>query len=301
MGGVLLSDPPPPPPGVARPAWILPGRSRRGIGGRMVARSSTAALAAAVRTGHEIRIEAYLLHKGVLLDALEAAAEAGAHVTVRVEASPYPDPRGALRKQNEDAVAALRAAGADARCVPRPVGAPPLHMKDASVDGVRFYAERNWCTQDLILRDDARAPDGFASSKREALQAEAGLIARARTGDLVRIASESYDAGTPVHAALLAALARGVHVEVLLARRTTAAQRRERTAVQRLVDAGASVRTTAADLKCALDGTSAWLGSANATQQWSAERDWGRICTEPPVVRGASDTFDRAWARGRVL
>jgi hypothetical protein len=274
---------------------------------------------AAVGRAHTVALTSYTLGRGPVLDALVAAAARGASVSVRLEGAPVDDPRGALKRVNAAAVAALRAGGAAAGLT-HP-GEPALHMKAAVVDGVAWLDDRNWAGTgpERLLRDTGRAAvaataaavtggradgGGLATTKSAALRLEARVIAGAGPG-LLRVESESFGNG-PIYSALLRRAKAGRPTELIVAGREAGATR-ERAALRRLAGLGVAVRVGnphRGDLneKLALGGGAAWCGSANATFTFGAageQRDWGLTTRAAPIVDGLRRTFEANWTAAR--
>lgn len=270
----------------------------------MITLSGTGDLLASLQTARSVAFSAYILRPGAVLDALVAAAARGAQVEVRLEGSPYADASGTLRAWNDAAVGKLRAAGADACEVdlhPTTDG-PPLHLKAALVDASLYLDDRNFPDggADTILRDDFSGDADavrrsieqgrehstalFATRKSSALLEEAHLIASAQPGDTLQVESEAFGAQNAVADALGAAAQRGVHVDLLVARRDLAENPREAAALATLTADGVNVRTGDADEKFALLGTRGWVGSANATGGYPWQRDWGMRTDAPTII-----------------
>jgi len=264
-----------------------------------------------------------MLPPGEVRTALAAAARHGATVRVRLEGRPFRDPHGTLRAANESAVAALRAAGADA-ALAGDAGAA-LHMKAAVVDGVAWLDDRNWVggPRATLIRDDDPADvavvraaldgrpardDRLATTKADAQSLELQAIHEAR-GSLA-VATESFGAGAISHA-LLERARNGQPTRLLVGGREAggAAGRRERSVLAHLAAAGVEVRVgirARGDVaeKLAVGAGVGWVGSANATYAggpFGAERDWGLLSREPAAVDGLRAAFERDWSAGRPL
>lgn len=280
----------------------------------MLALSSTARTARAIRGAHAICFTAYTLRPGRILRALEDAQRAGARVTVRIEGRPFE--RGTqLREQNAAAVKALRALGADAKLTDTSdKSGPPLHMKAAVCDGVAYLDDRNWPDdgKDTVIRDDfsgdvaavraaalhrdAPPTRWFWTDKARALRSEARLLYGAGTGSAVVVETESFGVSGTVYAALKTLARKGVHCRLLVARADVTP--RTAHALQLMQAAGVDVRIGSCGEKMALVDGRAWLGSANATSTYGdADRiDWGVRTDAPRIVRHARKRFDANWA-----
>ncbi|HUN29606.1 MAG TPA: phospholipase D family protein [Alphaproteobacteria bacterium] len=289
----------------------------------MLTLSSTRELLSRIQGARDIALTAYTLPAGRVLDGLAAAARAGAHVRVRLEGYIYKDD-GSVGDANASAIAALRAAGADAQLVHPQQNAPDamLHCKAALVDGTLFLDDRNWPGDgaDTIVRDDfARdaqivrdALDGredaptpfFAVAKREALASEARLLHEAHAGDDVILESESFGANNRVYKAVDALGREGAHVRLLVSARDMQGNANERGALEALAAHGVAVRVVDADEKFAVvDGGRGWIGSANATVAFDHpdQLDWGARTDAPSILAHLRQTFDQRWAAAQPL
>jgi len=283
----------------------------------MLTLSSTADMAAAMRRARTISLAAYTLRPGAIEDALIAAAQRGAHVTVRLEGQPYRDAQGDLLTNNEHAVAALRSAGADARLADTPGSHDaPIHAKAVVADNVVFLDDRNFPDdgEDTIVRDDfsrdvnamreaiaghaGYASPFFASHKRSALWSEARLLNGARAGEDVIVESESFGAGNPVYAALDRLGKAGRAPRLLVSSRDLQNNDREKKALARLAADGVQIRACYADEKFALAGGRGWLGSTNATAafQHPDQLDWGARTDAPGIIAHLRKAFEDRWA-----
>ncbi len=275
----------------------------------------------AMRRARRVTVSAYVLAPGRMLNELLTAARSGALVEVRVEARPFADRGGTLARLNADAVARLRAFGADARLVDADdaAGEPPLHMKAVIADGELFLDDRNFTDDDrqTIVRDDrprdlsaVRAalvgrsgePSAtFATDKSDALAQEARRLRAARGRDRVMVESESFGAATTVFAALDELGKRGMHPQLLVAARELASNPREARALGDLAKDGVEIRVTNAAEKFAVAAHHAWLGSANATSWPARERDWGLSTGARAVVAHLRAAFASRWADATPL
>lgn len=257
----------------------------------MISLSGTSELVAAMARAHSVELQAYVLRPGRVLDALGAAAERGARVTVRLECAPYADPSGSLAAQNAGIVNALASEGADARLVDCD-GTAPSHLKSARVDGAVFLDDRNWPDdgRDTIVRVDGDA--AYATRKDEALRREARTIYRAADrGDAVDVETESFGFGRIYAALKYAALHSKVRL-LVCGRDVTA---RSRPALDRLRAAGVEVRAGPDDEKMAVSASEVWIGSANASAGVPEQSDWGMRIFERPVVSAMRARFARNW------
>src|SRR5271165_952142 len=229
-----------------------------GIG--VFAPCSRDAFVAALERARTIRLAAYILRSGRLLDALETAAQRGARVRVDLEGEPYARDtamRARLHALNCASAAALRERGA--RVDVHDASDAPLHVKAAVLDGALFLDDRNWPQDeaDTIVRTTTRADvarvrsalDGkprsgrsLATRKDAALALEAQTI-RSAGADRIECESESF-APSPVSRALLEQARRGARVRLLICERDLAGgnKRGALTALRALAMAGAEIR-----------------------------------------------------------
>jgi hypothetical protein len=284
-----------------------------------------AAFVAALGRAHDAALTAYTLRDGAVREALAAAAARGAHVRVRLERDPIDDGARTLHHANDESVARLRAAGADA--AETGPGEPVLHLKAAVVDGVAWLTDRNWAADgpERTLRDTdpddvaavasavAGGPgaDGhLATTKAGALRLEADVIERAGGAPLA-VESESFGTGT-VYNALLHRAQAGLPTRLIVAGREMAESGpagRETKRLTRLAVLGVDVRVGDPrrgdlDEKLAVAANGAWVGSANATYArgaFGAQRDWGIATRVPAVGDDLRTAFERNWAAARPL
>jgi hypothetical protein len=273
----------------------------RGMG---IALASVAEFTAAVRGAHEISLTSYTLHPGTVLGTLDAAAQRGAAVHVRLDG----DPRGGrLTRDNAAAVAELRAAGADAKLTDK--ADPVMHMKAAIVDGVAWLDDRNWAGTDnerVVRVDD---PRDVATTKADALRREADVIEHAGSGEL-DVESESFGNGS-IYRALLQRAKAHLSTRLIVAGREVAETRNapERGCLRQLAALGVEIRAGDArhhDLneKLAVAADRAWVGSANATYdggRFGEQADWGIASGDRGVVDGLRAAFAANWQHALPL
>jgi phosphatidylserine/phosphatidylglycerophosphate/cardiolipin synthase-like enzyme len=255
----------------------------------MVELSSIREVLAALANAKEIAVEAYTLH-GAVLNALEAAARRGAHVAVALEGMPFDDPRGHLRTENAKLVAELRGAGVDATL------GHPLHAKEISADGMLYLDEKNWRTDDIVLRD-ADAADSIPMTKHEALAQEAELLRGSRSSDGVVVESESFGSGNAAYSALRALGQAGVAPRLLVSERELRGNDRERRVLDDLIRDGVRVRVCKDSEKLAAAGNRVWLGSANATVTYGDAdmTDWGLCTGNAAIVTAVRNRLESEW------
>lgn len=257
----------------------------------MVALSSTSEVLERLASAREISAEAYTLH-GPVLRALEAAARRGAHVAVRLEGAPFDDPKGSLAKENAKRAAELRSAGALATL------GHPLHAKEIAIDGILYLDEKNWGSNDMVLRsDDPAEAASIPATKAEALAQEAQLIERARRLDEVVVESESFGSNNAPYAALKELGIAGAAPRLLVSDRDLRGNDRERDVLEGLVRDGVRVRICKDSEKLAVAGERAWLGSANATATYGKTdmTDWGLRTENAEIVNAVRDRLESQW------
>ncbi len=263
----------------------------------MLTLTSTDAMIASFVGAESVAVEAYTL-RGPLVSALETAARSGAHVSVRLEQTPYRDRNGSLHDYNVKLVSELRGAGAVAGLE------DGIHAKAITVDRTLYLDEKNWNRDDLVLRDDDPADwSAIPQTKDAALAQEARLLSRARVGDGVIVESESFGTGNAVYAALKALGADGAMPRLLVAQRDLRGSPRERAALERLASSGVRVRVCADSTKAAIAGNNVWLGSANATYgggRWNMA-DWGLCTQDGAIAQTVRARLESEWRTARPL
>ena len=288
----------------------------------MMSLSSTGVVLAALQRARVASLSAYILRPGVVEDALLDAARRGARVTVRLEGQPYADSQGALLAGNRSAVAALRAAGADAQLVHESGSSGGgLHAKMLVTDDALYLDDRNWAgdgeetivrdtfaqdrtmAQDAIAGDCARASPFFAVRKHDALASEARLLRSARSNEDVIVESESFGAYNAAYDALDDLARDGGKPRVLVAERELQNNAKELAVLQALVRDGASVRVTPADEKFALAGERGWIGSANLSAAFDRpdQIDWSVRTDDPVIIAHERAAFESRWTSAQAL
>jgi phosphatidylserine/phosphatidylglycerophosphate/cardiolipin synthase-like enzyme len=261
----------------------------------MLSLTSTGAMIHSFAGARDVAVEAYTL-RGPIVFALERAARHGTHVTVRLEAHPNRDRKGALREYNAKVARELRGAGAVARLQDR------LHVKAVAVDDTLYLDERNWNRDDVVLRDDDPGDwPAIPAMKDAALAEEAQLLARARKADGVIVESESFGTGNPVYSALKALGCAGAAPRLLVTQRDLHGSRRERAALEKLASNGVRVRVCADSMKGAVAGDHVWLGSANATYCGDGFNmsDWGLRTSDRAIVDTVRTRLESEWRTAR--
>ena len=277
----------------------------------MIELSSTAQLVRTLASARDVTFSAYVLPRGPVLDALQAACRRGARVTVSIESAPFRNDAGA--KINAAAAARLRRLGADVRLTPNE------HLKGAVVDGRAFLDDRNWTisSADTVVCDE-RPADALAVSnailgrpgdaspvlatrKDRALAGEQRLLESARSGEDVVVQTESFGYGKEIYPALARLARAGKHVRLLVAGRDLRQSPRERSAIAHLQRLGVDVRASENNEKFALCGKRGWIGSANATYARPDQRDWGLRSDAPQIVRHLRRAFETHWLTARPV
>jgi hypothetical protein len=268
--------------------------------------SSVAAVRDHVGSARDVAFGSYFLPRGPMRDSLLAAAQRGAHVAVTLQADPYRNPFGA--RCNADAARELRAAGASVTLLPS--DRAPFHLKAAVCDGVAYLDDRNWTQRgpeivlgdddavDVALVRDALAGRGgadatLATRKDEALRREVALVEGAGAAPVI-VETERV-ATSPLTRALQRHAAAGAPTTLVLGRtrRHTATETRTLTA---LASAGVRIRNGGTNEKLALAGTTAWIGSGNATGasgRGAGQLEWGMLTREPALVAAVRSALER--------
>lgn len=263
----------------------------------MLKLSSTSEVMASFGSATNIYVEAYTLH-GPIVCALEEAARRGAHVVVQLDGAPFDDPKGGFAKENARLAARLRGAGAQTAL------GHPLHAKEIEVDGTLYLDEKNWGTNDVVLRDDnAAEASSIPTTKSEALAEEARLLEHASSLDDVVVESESFGAGNATYCALKTLALAGGAPRLLVSERELRGNERERHILEALVRDGVRVRACKDSEKLAVAGGCAWLGSANATVTYGEAEmtDWGLCTADAEIVRAVRTRLESAWKTARTL
>ncbi len=264
----------------------------------------------AVGRAQTVTLSAYTLSlHGKMARALVAAASRGAHVSVALDGSAF----GGAERSNALTVAEFRHRGIRVHLTER-----PLHLKAAVVDGAVFLSDRNWSSgraREVVIHDPyagdraivERAILGNAGSnehlwlrKADALAAEARLVG-GRASHEVLVESESFGAGTPLYDALAARGRARDSVHLIVAafeyRRSTAEQR----AIAQLARDGVTVRIGTNGEKLAIDGSNAWIGSANATRGLPNQVDFGFIFHNREIAAQLRAQYEVNWSRAAPL
>lgn len=262
--------------------------------GDVVALSSVEQVLRAIACGRQISVEAYTLRPNVERE-LERAARRGAAVSVRLEAHPVGDAKGGFAALNERLAARLRAAGADAAL------GHPVHSKTIAVDGTLYLDEKNWDSGDLVLRAAGTDAKQIPNDKRDALDAEAGLLRNARASDGAIVESESFGSFNVVESALSGLATAGAAPRLIVSDRELQRDPRERAVLTRLAAEGVAVRVSRDSEKLAAAGNSVWLGSANATSPFGrgAMSDWGICTADDRIARAVRERLERTWSAAR--
>jgi phosphatidylserine/phosphatidylglycerophosphate/cardiolipin synthase-like enzyme len=259
---------------------------------------------AAVGAARTITLSAYTLSpRGKMSGALLAAAARGARVSVALDGSAF----GAAARSNARTIAEFSARGIRVHLTER-----PLHLKAAVIDGAVFLSDRNWTSgrgHEVVIRDpytgdrtiverailgDAGSNEHLWLRKADALAAEGRLVAQRATRG-VFVESESFGAGTPLFDALVARARAHDSVHLIVAafeyRRSASEQR----TIAELVRQGVNVRLGTSGEKLALDGSNAWIGSANATHGLPNQVDFGFIFHNREIAAQLRAQYEANW------
>jgi len=261
-----------------------------------------------VAGAHDVILSSYLLAPtGAMTRALCAAAAHGGRVHVVLDGSAF----GSAAAMNERSTALLRQAGVRVEFT-----RAPLHAKAAVVDGRIYLTDRNWTRSraELVLEDRAAADEPIVlraitgtsgangrltTRKTDSLVAEAAIIARG-SGHDVAVETESFGLSTRVDEALLARRRRGDRVRLLVDEREYRGSPLERDQLAALVRHGIEVRVGRSGEKLAVDGASAWIGSANATPGLPDQVDWG-ITLPASLAGNISRQFEANWTAAATI
>ena len=199
--------------------------------------------------------------------------------------------------------------------------APPAHRCEFSLPRTRCRCctpnhwspmeRRSWMTaigadrDGIVLRSSGapRSRSVAVEDKRDALASEASVLARARRGDSVVVESECFGPGNAAYVAVRDAAQRGVRVRLLVNGARYRRDLSERTLLRDLSAAGVEVGLSASCEKFALvNGTAAWIGSANATIEpaANAQEEWSLQTHDPAVCARLSNNFEHRWHTARL-
>jgi hypothetical protein len=269
--------------------------------------SSVPDVVARIGGARDVAFGSYFLRQGPMREALVAAAERGAHVTVTLQADPYRNPHG--KHDNREAARVLSAAGAEVTLLRS--ARVPFHLKAVVCDGVAYLDDRNWTArgpemvvadddpQDVaIVRDAVRTAHGgsdatIAMRKDEALRREVELVDAAGAGPVV---VETERVRTSPLTEALRRHARAGASTVLVVGRTRHHSRGERSALRALARDGVVVREDGTNEKLALAGEQAWIGSGNATGasgRGARQLEWGLVTRDAALVSAVRSALER--------
>jgi hypothetical protein len=268
--------------------------------------SSVSAVLDRVGSARDVAFGTYFLPRGKMRDSLVAAACRGAHVAVTLQADPYRNPFGA--RCNAAAARELRGAGATVTLLPS--DRAPFHLKATVCDGVAYLDDRNWTQRgpELVVGDDdpadvalvreALAGNGgadatLATRKDVALQREVELVDGAGAAPVI-VETERV-ATSPLTRALQRHAASGAPTTLVLGRTSRHSATEARTLAS-LASAGVQIRESGTNEKLALAGTTAWIGSGNATGasgRGAGQVEWGMLTREPALVAAVRSALAR--------
>jgi len=269
--------------------------------------SSVPDVVARIGDARDVAFGSYFLPRGPMRDALVGAAERGAHVAVTLQADPYRNPDG--KRDNREAARLLSAAGAEVTLLRST--RVPFHLKAVVCDGVAYLDDRNWTARgpEMVIADDdprdlalvrdalCNARGGsdatLATRKDEALRREVELVESAGGAPVV-VETERVRASALTEA--LRRHARAGSPTTLIVGRTRHHSRGERSALRSLAGDGVVVREGGTNEKLALVGSTAWIGSGNATGtsgRGAAQIEWGLITHDASLVGAVRSALER--------
>jgi phosphatidylserine/phosphatidylglycerophosphate/cardiolipin synthase-like enzyme len=256
--------------------------------------SSLADVVASVHDASSVILSAYTLSpRGQLARALAAAAGGGAHVQLVLDGNGM----ASATRDNEAAIPYYRNERIDAS-----LSSEHLHLKAlvaSTSSGIRVYvSDRNWTSSNnavflrlpatmapqIVAAIGGRAVSAgtFATRKSDALSLEYALLQQ-RRAHTVLVESESFG-NTPITQLLATRARAGDDVTLIVARSEFDTEPRERDLLAALAGAGVHVYVGESDQKIAVDGTAAYIGSANNTPGWGDQIDFGYLSDNPQLV-----------------
>ena len=232
-----------------------------------------------------------------MLNALEAAGDRGACVSVRLAAAPWGNAKDGLARLNARMIAELRAHHADAHLQ------DAVHAKELRVDDSFFFDERNWRPDDLVIRAAPSEARAIPANKHDALAAEARLLGASVAADDVIVESESFGSKNAVYDALKALALAKRSPRLLVNRRVLTGNARERSLLETLARDGVRVRVCTDSSKLAATGRGAWLGSANASPTFADDdiTDWGIATADRAIVGAVRNRLESDWTGAKEL
>jgi hypothetical protein len=257
-----------------------------------------------LNTANNILLTAYALDPdSEIVQRLQDAASRGAHISIGLDENAFDD----ARTSNDAVASQLELSAIEVHKIPE------SHVKAVFVDGTMYLSDRNWpatSNAQVVVKDmnagDRRivstailggrlgSNDHLWTMKAEALKAEAAVI-MARTSNEVDVESETFGSGTPVFEAMMARVAGGDSVKLLIAlsgfKRSAAA----RHAVVTLQARHVEVRLTNANEKLAIEGYNCFFGSANATRELPQQIDFGIAMRDAALATRLHSQFESEW------
>lgn len=269
----------------------------------------------AISAAHSVCFSAYVF-TSASFDALDAAAKAGAKVTVVL-----PNEESGLDTTDANALAAD---GATIVWDPGTSPTHPLHAKLAIVDGVAYLDGRNWDTTDVTITDGVSADftaienalnlnptssTNLDTLKSNSVTREANYISGGSYSShpTLRYMTESFGTDTDMNTALGNAALAGANVEIIVLKSDESGNSTEQAALDALKADGAQVRLNPAggSEKIALisNASTGWFGSANSTKfstNGTNYIDWGMTVTNSSVLSSLQSYYDTTWASSTV-
>jgi PLD-like domain len=264
----------------------------------------------AISAGHEVCLSAYVF-TDAMFDALDAAAKAGAKVTVVL-------PNEEKSSDTSDATT-LQTDGATIVWDPGSPTDHPLHAKLALVDGVAYLDGRNWDTTDVTITDGVAADYAAITNalnlnptsstnldtlKATAISREDAFInaSGAKSGVTLQFMSESFGSDTTTVSALEAAAKAGATVQVIVLSSDESGNTTEIAALNAMKADGVQIRLNPAGgsekMTLISNQSTAWFGSANATDSTTSTDnyiDWGMTVTSSSVISTLQSYFTSTW------
>lgn len=259
-----------------------------------------------------ITLAAFSLQRNAaIVRTLESASDRGARVSV-VLARGF----GFYSRQNAETMRDLAMHGVRVHIAG--VSQHSTHIKAVVLDGRLYLSDRNWTwrsTDAIVISDSlpgdrvlverslsgqSGANDHLWTRKADALWAEANVLAVAHS-HVIRVSSESFGGGTAVYARLVQRKKAGDEVRLLIAGSEYVRSQAEQRAVSGLLMLGVQIRLSSSNEKMAIDGTSVWMGSANATAGLRNQLDFGMVVSSNSIATRLREQFDHEWKNAAAV